>query len=177
MTSIRRITEDQLIYLTSAVCEDTGHASAQFLDAMGLPYGSFNGEFYPLTEREIALTADDAANLGGFSALMGYTVLLEGKKYLAPTFELTYGYDTPKSVDKASARSANNNLLEIVRTLATQTDGRYLWDKEPEFESGYVAPRGKYVATVLIPFEYAAANASDYNEWVSHLDGKIRSYR
>lgn len=80
---------DQVLCLTNGCCEHA-YGSEELLDALGLPYGEFDGDFYPLTDEEASYIAEDVVNSldGSMSAMTGYSALYRGKKYINPTIEL-----------------------------------------------------------------------------------------
>ena len=164
----RLIVRDNVTYLTNQGCEDTGHVDALKLAELGLPHGEWDGEFHPLTEAEGLLIAEDVVELFGHFALMGYSVLIGDRKYLAPTIEIDFDHDSPFLFDKDEAHAFNQRLLEPLQTLAERTDGLFFWASEPdiEFENG----DGKYVVTMFIPIEsYALKHANDFAQWAAHL--------
>lgn len=164
----RLIAHDKVTYLTNQGCEDTGHVDALKLNELGLPHGEWEGDFHPLTEAESSLIAEDVVELFGHFALMGYSVLIGDRKYLAPTIEIDFDHDSPFLFDKNEACTFNQRLRDPLQHLAEQTDGFFFWSSEPdiEFENG----DGKYVVTMFIPIEgYALKHANDFAQWAAHL--------
>lgn len=51
MQQNRRVKPEDMIFLTNQGCEDTGQVDEARLVAMGLSYGEFEGDTYPLTEQ------------------------------------------------------------------------------------------------------------------------------
>lgn len=81
-------------YMTSGCCE-VATVTQDDLDRLGIAYGSFNDEFYPLTDDEALYIAEDLidADDGMHAALTGYAVLYRGAKCLMPTIEMANGPD------------------------------------------------------------------------------------
>jgi hypothetical protein len=162
-----RISGDEMVFLTNGACEETGQISEERLKALGLQFGEFDGSFYPLTDHEAQFIAEDLIEMGEFGVLTGYSVLFRGGKYLAPTIELDFFEDDDLTITKEEASRKNQALKPVLEAIAAQTGGHYCWESEPavEFSSG----DGKFVAELLIPFDYAEQNAHDFESWKQHL--------
>ena len=88
----RQIKPESYIFLTSGTCEATNHVGHKTLQRMGLKTGIVNGDHYPLTESEMQLIGEEYIPFGPQMAMVGYSVLMGGRKYLAPTIRLAAGY-------------------------------------------------------------------------------------
>jgi len=76
------------IILTNACCENA-HGTPELLAEYGLPGGNYDGDFYPLTAAESQFIGEDLVEVyEGFEAMTGYSVLYEGRKFLAPTVRI-----------------------------------------------------------------------------------------
>lgn len=78
-------------YMTNGCCEVATVTQAD-LEALGLPFGEFDGGFYPLTPEEELYVAEDVVDgLDGLhSAMTGYSVLFRGAKHLMPSIEIEH---------------------------------------------------------------------------------------
>lgn len=85
----RNIDPEVPVYLTNACCESCLDRP-EILEALNLEYGSFEGEFYPLTAQEEIYIAEDVVTSsdGLMHALTGYSALYRGEKYIMPSIEL-----------------------------------------------------------------------------------------
>jgi hypothetical protein len=76
------------VYLTNGCGESTDHVSASALECLGLSCGP---DCYPLTENEMAQTAETMRIPGNEYVWMGlYTTLRGGRKWHTPTLELPF---------------------------------------------------------------------------------------
>ena len=86
------------IYLTNGCCEFP-HEHGWMFEGTGLEAGSFDDEFYPLTDDEAAFIAEDVVTSadGRMHALTGYSALYRGRKHIMPSIELPVGpeHDAP----------------------------------------------------------------------------------
>ncbi len=104
------------VYLTNACCE-AAHGQEAHFNELGLSYGEYEGQFYPLTEDEEKFIAEDEVYSfdGRMLAMMGYTALYRGKKYFMPSIELSFGDDFDdfppfeKVLEEAKAYAENIN--------------------------------------------------------------------
>lgn len=171
MTNNLRIDLENVTFLTSQCCEDTGQVSEQRLAESGLPVGQFMGSPYPLTDLEACYIGEDVINMAGYQALTGYSVLIGSQKYLAPTIELDYRvWDTEENPEIQSEKWAmdeNTKLQPMLEKMASMTGGLYSWEDEAavEFSNG----DGRFVVTLFVPFEYAQKHANGFEQWKDHL--------
>lgn len=165
-----RIAGQDMLFLTSGCCEETGQISAERLVQMGLGHGEIGGTFYPLTDDESKFIGEHLVQMGSFQALTGYSVLFNGNKYLAPAIEIDFYRDDNRNavVTKGQAKLENEQLHEMLKKLAAITGGHYRWESDPALE--FNDEDGKYVGELLIPFEYAQAHANDFESWLAHLE-------
>ncbi|NTF17462.1 hypothetical protein G6L37_03445 [Agrobacterium rubi] len=151
---------DSPVYLTSACCEVTEQYD-DLLMQNGLAFGAFDGGFYPLTEEESKFIADDVAEVDdGYVALMGYSSLYRGKKFLMPSVEVSFDAENEMSRDLGlhmAYEFADQNVASI-----EEIGGHILVDADADVD--------KHVVQVLIPFDYAATVADDYAGWKTHLE-------
>src|ERR1041385_270759 len=77
------------LYLTNVLCEHA-HGNPVLFKSLGLPSGEWRGSFYPLTTQEAIFVGDDSESFGDATLLFGYSVLLEGQKWVAPSVEFHY---------------------------------------------------------------------------------------
>jgi hypothetical protein len=162
-----RISGEDIVFLTNGGCEETGQVSEQRLEELGLQYGEFDGSPYPLTDHESNFIGEDVVDIGGFSALLGYSVLFEGAKYLAPTIEIDYFESNDDANTYPAAQELNLKLGQVASKLAELTGGRYCWENNPAIE--FAEGDGKFVAELMIPIDYAEAHAQDFESWKQHL--------
>lgn len=146
---------DEMLYMTSACCEVAG-VTADDLKAAGLPYGTFDGEFYPLTAEENEYVADDVVTSydGLKTALMGRSVLHRGRKYLIPTIEMPVGpdYDAP-SRDEVLAEA--RAYAERIRDKMASHGGTVTVDDEMD---------DRVSIGLMIPVSVAMLHG-DYDSW------------
>lgn len=148
------------VYLTSGCCEVTEQYD-DLLDQNGLEYGSFEGRFFPLTDEEAKFIADDVAEVDdGYGALMGYSALYRGEKYLMPSIEISFEANNAMSRD-LSLKMAYEFVTQHSSSIE-ETGGHIIVDADCDID--------RHVIQVLIPCSYAAAVADDYNGWKSHLE-------
>lgn len=151
-----------LIYLTNACCEDTGHLTAELLAAAGFGYTDDEDGFYPLTEAEAGYVADDALGCAGHEVLLGYSVLMEGRKWLAPTLRILHADPEASESDYLSPGNALAlaKVLEAVLSPRVQAfGGRVLLDDDEPYATCLV---------IVLPFEVAQL-VGDFAAWRAFL--------
>lgn len=164
-----RFIDDEPIFLTNGLLEDTGHISANVLFDMQLEYQRNadygNGGFYPLTKVEEQLLSDDCLQIpvvGNIS--MGYSALYNKTKYVAICFEVDF-FDTNSQLEaKEYYESLKPVLVSVARNFA-QALIRHPNDVAVEYHDG----TGHFDCEIYIPFSTALDIASDYIEWTNHL--------
>jgi hypothetical protein len=154
--AISALEDGDLVYMTSGACE-VARVTPEQLDALRLPYGSFDGDFYPLTDEEAGYVSDDLmpSSDGAVAALLGYSVLYLDRKHLAPTIEFDHEGsgqegDLPSQAQAlADATLYAHSLMRAVKALR----GDVLVDPRGD-------GLGRVEVTVLIPIESAMAIGS-----------------
>jgi len=146
-------------YMTNGCCE-AASVTAKDLDRLGLAYGSFDGEFYPLTEREGGYIAEDEvrADDGLHEALIAYSVLYRGAKHLMPTIEMANGPEDgfpPRDQVLREAMSYAQRILPKIEEMG----GTVLVDTQEGDRVGI---------QLLIPLE-AAMEVGDFDAWRAHV--------
>lgn len=150
------------VYLTNGSCENA-HGTPELLAEYDLPGGSFEGEFYPLTDAESQFIGDDLVEVhDGFEAMLGYSVLYEGRKFLAPTVEFCYGEGV--STSEKEARDACDTSVRCLSMHVGDFGGRVLVHEDMPDRINMI---------VMIPFEYARANAKGFEDWKDHLETEV----
>lgn len=163
----RQLIGQHAVFLTSGTCEATGQVSNELLIKLGLPCSSFNGEDHPLTDAEMQLIAEDCITLSPNSdfTLLGYSALLNGKKYLAPTTEFGFKETCLHSRSRMDAYKQADTFRTLLSGMARHTNGYFairevLLDADSE---------GHYACELFIPMEYALRSASTLDGWKAHL--------
>ncbi len=153
------------LYLTNQGCEVTENY-ADLLDRFSLPYGEFEGDFYPLTKAEEIYIADDMQDeIGnGIGALMGYSALYKGQKFLAPSVEVQWGEVYGASSDAEALEFAKRFVAEIEPRVSA-IGGHVLLEED-------MGP-DRHCVQILIPFTHAQATAQDYDGWASYLTNDL----
>lgn len=150
------------IILTNACCENA-HGTPELLAEYGLPGGNYDGDFYPLTEAESQFIGEDLVEVyEGFEAMTGYSVLYEGRKFLAPTVEFYYGAGV--STSEQEARDACDTSLRCLSEHVGDFGGRVLVHEDMPDRINLM---------IMIPFEYARANAKNFEGWKQHLEDEV----
>lgn len=150
------------VYLTNACCENA-HGTPELLAEHGLPGGIYDGDFYPLTDAEFQFIGEDVVPVyDGFEAMTGYSVLYEGRKFLAPTVEFYYGKGV--STTEQEARDACDTSVHCLAEHVGDFGGRVLVHEDMDDRINMV---------VMIPFEYARANAKTFQDWKQHLEEEV----
>ena len=152
------------LYLTTGCCEPTHSYIEDIFADRGIPAGSFDGSFYPLTDAESRYIGDHMVDVAdGFGALTGYAALYQGKKYLMPSIELFYGQGSDFSSEQLL--DFGKKLMAEYRNAIDSINGHLFLDEEDAGD--------RHTLKVLIPIEYAIANANDFDEWSAHLVGTL----
>ncbi len=149
------------LYMTNGCCEVTHDYVEDLLVKFGLPAGDFEGGFYPLTKQEERYIGDDLADVAdGFGALLGYSALYQGQKYLMPSIELYFGEDGAVTEEDALAygQALKEEYSERLKAIGGHVFLEENWDND------------RHLMQVLIPFDYAFANAKDLDSWTTHLE-------
>lgn len=165
-----------VVFLTNGICENTDITSAEQFDELGLNYQAFSdGSFYPLSDEEELFIADRLEPLddqGRFPALMGYSVIIDGKKYFAPTIEIGYTDESEHSHSYEEAYDLNQKAFPIAKAVAEATGGLIQWSDD-EAEVGYDGA-GRFVTEIYIPVDYAVGTFPGYDSYMEHLKSIVR---
>jgi hypothetical protein len=154
------------VYLTNQ-CGEVTEQYDDLLDDLGLEFGSFNGEFYPLTDREAVYIADDLADVaGGCGAVMGYSAVYRGKKYLLPSIEI--GFDPEKFGDRSEALALAYELEDELGDRLAAIGGHVILDEDHDQQ--------RHLLKILIPFGYAMSVADDFEGWKRHLETDLLAF-
>lgn len=168
-------TYKQVRFLTSGCCEDTGHVGESELQSLGLDFQSFDdGASYPLTEEEQNFIAEEYLDIdgNGLLCLMGYSALLNGRKYLVPAIEVSFDESVPNSMlTQQEAQELNQKARAIGARIAYITDGYYMWSDNPDIM--FNDDHGRYVTDLFIPMDYAKSVAIGLDTWQAHLKGIV----
>lgn len=152
------------LYLTNGCCESANDAAEELLTKFGLAFGEFDGGFYPLTDAEVTYIAEDVAEvMDGHGALTGYSALYQGQKFLMPSIEVHYGGVLSETAALEYAKGLTNTLKDRIEAIG----GHVFCGENDDVE--------RHLVKVLIPFEYAQANANSFDDWKTHLEEKLLS--
>jgi hypothetical protein len=161
---------EQPIFLTNGILENCGHIDKSHFIDNSIPYGEFDGEFYPLTDHEVSYLSDDAMPDLLFQLSCGYSALLNNEKFIVIAFEVEFDVDGDNwfNHDKPKARAYVEKLTAALLNVAKDVDGARVYsDSEISFEddSGY----GFCEVNLYVPFETAFFKAGSHDEWVSYI--------
>lgn len=154
------------LYLTNGCCEPA-HATPELLDEWNLPYSLDSGGFHPLTAEELAYIGEDTVEVGksGYVALLGYTGLYDGRKWLMPVIEIAYqGDQNPDAVlpTRDEARSLTSALASELQVILGFAGG-YVFQDE-----GY----DRFIMELCLPFSLAYEQGS-YEAWKRYLKDNL----
>lgn len=166
---------EEIRFLTSGCCEDTGNVSADELKGLGLEFQTFeDASTYPLTDEEQGIIAEEYLDIdgNGLFCLMGYSALYKGRKYLVPTIEISFDGSMPNSMlTPPEAAVCNQKAKAIGELIADITGGHYMWREEPA--EIYNDDHGRFVTELLIPVDYAKDVSIGLDTWQAHLKGIV----
>lgn len=150
---IERDHEDAVVFLTNGCCENA-HGSPALLARHGLKGQMDEGSFYPLTKGEEALIGEDELTLpNGGSALFGYSVLHQGRKWACPVVEFHH---------EATSQAASDTMAKA---------RAYIDHIAPKFEAmgGKVmvgeVQDDRVCVNVLVPFKAIMRSCGDLGAW------------
>lgn len=152
------------VFLTSGACENAW-GSPELFALLGLSGGEFDGEFYPLTKEESVYIGEDLAEGTTAWAYMGYSVVYQGRKWLAPTMEFDWlnaaSTDGEEGLypDEEAAEKAAATIQETLDPLFAEIGGMILRDDNS---------RDRISLLFLVPFDYAMRFA-DFEAWKAGL--------
>lgn len=173
---LNKYSAGDFVFLTNGGCENSEHLSeADFLDDLGLEAGEWEGEFYPLTEKERQYIGEDAFSpMEDEYGMMGYSVYCNDQKYLYLNFEIPYLLIAQENYDdKAGAYAKHIKLRDLILAACEKLNGLIDWHDDYEYEftnDDGSLDEGKYQSGMLVPFETAYEKASDFNEWQNYLN-------
>lgn len=160
------IAPSDLNYLSNALHEvvcDQGVVDRIKASALGW-HESPEGHFLPFTKEEKELLSDDVLNVAaGFGAMLGYTVLIDDKKWHAPSTEIFFGKGGCCTEEQATEFA--NRLVEALKPGIEAVGGHVV------VEIGVLADR--HVVTTLIPMSYALSRAKTAAEWSDILETEL----
>lgn len=169
----RQIQPKSYVFLTSGTTEATDHVSCETLQRMGLETGIVNGDHYPLTDAEQVYIAESYAKFNNDLAMVGYAVLLNGRKYLAPTLEIPFGTHSEGAPSYLVAQEQASRRMACLNAISEAVDG-YCALTDEWFSTH--AEGGLLCCELLIPLEYAQAHAKTHDEWMAHLGELATQY-
>ena len=144
------------LYLTNALCEHA-HGNPVLFKSLGLPSGEWRGSFYPLTTQEAIFVGDDSESFGDATLLFGYSVLLEGQKWVAPSVEFHYRTSqNPAAPTCARVEAKARAFLAAIEAGVQRLGGRVRLD----LEDGVA----HHTVVLLVPMESAIRFAT-YARW------------
>lgn len=127
---------------------------------LGVPHGTFNGEFFPLTEDEARFVAADSIEVAdGWNIDLGSTVLHRGEKHVAPAMEVSYGDGGFASEDEA--RDFAGRVHDLLQPRIAGTGGFV------NIHDDFVLDC--FVVECCIPYGYVKSVADDLDGWKRHL--------
>lgn len=117
-------------YMTNGCCE-VATVTQKDLETLGLPYGRFDGGFYPLTDDEARYICEDLVDSddGLHSALVGYAVLYRGTKHLMPTIELSHETAEGHVPSRDEVYAEASAYAERIRPKLIEMGGQVLVDE------------------------------------------------
>lgn len=139
-------------YLTNGCCENAGHVGARWMQRIGLEFGEYDGYFYPLTAEEARFIGEDQVAVGdsGMDAWLGYSILYENRKWLAPVVEIDGRNDAAQSA---------RLIHEQVAKRAAEAGGHAF----------IIASKERFWVEIMLPFELAMAH-EDFGGWKAFLE-------
>lgn len=159
------IDPEEPAYMTNACCEVASVTQAD-LDDLGLTYGSYEGEFYPLTDAEAQYIAEDVVDGadGKYGAMTGYSVLYRGKKYLMPSIEIMNGPDDNfPFASREEVRRDARSYAERIKPKVLNMGGHVLIEESYD---------DRFIVQILVPFESVMA-LGDKSIWHQRLSNLI----
>lgn len=158
-----------VVYMTSATTE-VANVTPKMLDDAGLNYSNEESEgFYPLTEQEAKFVAEDWVDVGGeYPMMLGYSILLDGKKYLS--LEDTISTDMEGEFDH-SLDVENVNCKERAIKVAEKLGGMVLWSEQPscEWEGHRKIKEQDFTTAVLVDLSEVAKKHANFQDWRDEL--------
>lgn len=150
-------------YLTNACCENAGFVGANHMRRLGLDFGDYEGFFYPLTDAESRYIATEQVAIGdsGAEAWLGFSMLYQDRKWLAPVIEIgerqvcSANEDAPSHARKAEAEQIHAQVTERADEV-----GGHVFMAEAA---------GRFWIEVMLPFELAMRHG-DFAGWKHFLE-------
>lgn len=151
------------VFLTNGCCENAGLVGAAAMERLGLPFGEFEGFFYPLTESEARYIGTDRVAIGdsGSEAWLSFSMLYGDRKWLAPVVEIRYRQGTSGDAlpDRASAQGATRRIYAQIVERAARVGGHALMVESDD----------RFWIEVMLPFELAMSYR-DFDGWKRFLE-------
>lgn len=140
-----------LYVLTNQGCENTGYWTPEQFALLGLEYGEWNGESYPLTDGEATLISyKHVITPSGGELMFGYTALFQGQKWLMPSIE----YMKPHR-ELAEER-------QTIEKLAAPYQGRVARESE--------GPEDRVTMLILVPMKVVEEAFGHARAWERYLE-------
>jgi hypothetical protein len=146
----------ELVYATNGCCE-VSNAGPRLFSKLGLEWSvDEHGFFYPLTEKESRFIGEDGIELpNGLWPHMAYSCIYEGRKFACPSIEIGYGRDNED--DRVSVLRQLKAYADEIRPRIEAIGGHVILEEDE--------PDTSHTLLILIPFDYIAQNASDFDDW------------
>jgi len=146
------------VYLTNGCCEFP-HDDGWMFEGNDLEAGSFEGDFYPLTDDEAAFIAEDLVTSadGRMHALTGYSALYRGRKHIMPSIELPVGPEHDAPPHEEVRRTAEEYVTAILPKVQA-LEGNVLLDTDVD---------DRIVIRILVPFSKVIELG---NQWYPMLE-------
>ncbi len=184
------LTMQQIIYLTNAICEETGHSSPEMMRKFGLNYGVFDGknvrtvdlsgkmklagEYYPLNEVENGFIADDTMGFRNAWGLLGYSAFYDGHKYAMPSLEVYYFNPNLHREDERDTYLSESKAKEYTHLFARHLEEIF----QSSLIDGHImicesdGMNDRNTIGIMLPFDYLAErfpNYEPYKKWLINL--------
>lgn len=171
MDKVQILGLNDVVYMTDSTT-DVASITPHMLDQAGLTYtNDSRSGFYPLTEGEGRLIAEDYIDIGGTIPMnMAYSVLYDGTKYYALQDEIST--EMEDDFGGLSVEDENENVKARALALAGMYSGHIIWSNKPYNETEYECGcfNRDYLTAVLIPMEEISARHESLAEWRNELE-------
>jgi len=168
-------------FLTDINGEDTDQIPADLLKRMGLLTGIEQGDWFPLTAEEQTYVGRETVTLALGSgehvqAHMGYTALVDNRKFLAPTIEIPFDnrFEAQGTRSYLTARQCVKQSQALMEKVCRETGGHFAINVQRR-DGGNAfndtEAHGCFTCSLLIPLTYAQAHAVTFASWTRHLSG------
>ncbi|KXS55069.1 MAG: hypothetical protein AWU57_572 [Marinobacter sp. T13-3] len=173
------VSAKSVIFLTDINGTNTDQVPVDMLKRMGLDAGIEDGEWFPLTAEEHTYVGRETITLALGSgehvqAHMGYSALLDNRKYLAPTIEIPFDnrFTHQGTRSYLNARECLKQSQALLEQVCRITGGYFATTQIRLDDSNRFNDRrahGCFSCTLLIPLAYAKAHAVTFVSWTRHL--------